>query len=617
MPQGGDLGLFQELRRRKVTRVAAVYVVTGWLLVQIIDVIGEPLRLPDWFPVVVVVLVGIGFPLALILAWAFEMTPQGVRRATVDTTDAVVPPGQSPIDYVIAALLVAAIGWMVYTSQGSDPQTAEAVAPEASVEVEAQARSPSQTEGLHNSIAVLPFDNLSPDPDNAYFAAGIHEEVLNQLAKINDLSVIARTSVMQYAGIHRPIVEIANELKVNTVMEGSVRFAGNRVRITAQLIDATSGAHLWSEAFEGDLEDIFGIQLAIATRIAEALEAEFSPAERQRVGNRTTDSPEAYAHYLRAVSSYGSFRPTDPVHEALDAALALDPDFDTALAFKAFVYGVEGTTPELVNVPAYSAETVRRSLALADDYARRALALNLEEGRAFHAMSLVHYGRREWQAALESAERAYALSPNDYLIAFWMGRLRALAGDEEEGIALQRRALELNPNDMLAVWALGVTYQELGRWQESLDQFRVVAAIAPDIDRAQVGLAVSSYFAGDLQTTRDIAARSESQDSITSLIASAGLYSLLGDAKAVRRVFDLVVAHPQYDTLNVGLMFGLYSAIKDGERAIGYLERMVDGNFPGYVVILHFDPDDYRFDAVRSQPKFEELVQRMAKPVDG
>jgi lipopolysaccharide biosynthesis regulator YciM len=233
-------------------------------------------------------------------------------------------------------------------------------------------------------------------------------------------------------------------------------------------------------------------------------------------------------------------------------------------------------------------------------------------------MSLAQFGRREWQAALESAERAYTLSPNDHLVAFWMGRLLALAGDEEEGIALQRRALELNPNDMAAVWALGVTYQELGRWREALDQYRVVAAIAPDVVTPQASLAQSSYFAGDLQTTRDIAARFESQgESIDSLIASAGLYGLLGDAKAARRVFDLVAAHPKYDTLDPGLKFGLYSTVKDGERAIGYLERMVDGNFPGYVVLLHFHPDAYMFDAVRSNPKFDELVQRMAKPVDG
>jgi TolB-like protein/Flp pilus assembly protein TadD len=593
-------------------------VVTAWLLLQVVDVVADPLRLPDWFATVTVVLLSMGLPLALVLAWAFELTPDGVRRASPQDGAVAPPPGQSRIDYVIIGLLVIAVGVMIYGPQRADKGEIQPAATEPATTLEPQPEEPLEPQALHNSIAVLPFDNLSPDPDNAYFAAGIHEEVLNQLAKINDLSVIARTSVMQYAGVHRPIAEIARELNVRTVMEGSVRYAGNRVRITAQLIDATSGAHLWSEAFEDDLEDIFGIQLAIATRIAEALEAEFSPAERQRVGNRTTDSPEAYAHYLRAVSSYGSFRASQPVHEALDAALALDPEFDTALALKAFVYGAEGTAPELVNVPAYNAETVRRARALADDYARRALALNPEEGRAFHAMSLAQFGRREWQAALESAERAYALSPNDYLIAFWMGRLLALAGDEEEGIALQRRALELNPNDMAAVWALGVTYQELGRWQESLEQFRVVAAVAPDVEQAQGGLAESSFFAGDLQTTRDIAARFESQgDNLVRLIGSAALYSLLGDAKAARRVFDLVVAHPQYDTLNAGLKFLLYSAVKDGERAIGYLERMVDGNFPGYVVILHFDPDAYMFDAVRSHPKFDELLERMAKPVNG
>ena len=179
---------------------------------------------------------------------------------------------------------------------------------------------------MHNSIAVLPFVNLSPDPDNAYFAAGIHEEILNQLSKIEDLSVIARTTMLRYADSEKSVPEIGAELKVNTVMEGSVRYAGNRVRITTQLIDAVSGAHLWSEAYEEDLEDIFGIQLAIATRIAGTLEAEFSPAEQARVANRTTDSPEAYAHYLEARTLFVNFRPTEPVHEALDAAIAIDPD---------------------------------------------------------------------------------------------------------------------------------------------------------------------------------------------------------------------------------------------------------------------------------------------------
>jgi TolB-like protein len=148
---------------------------------------------------------------------------------------------------------------------------------------------------LENSIAVLPFENLSPNPDDAYFAAGIHEEILNQLTKISDLSVIARTSVMQYGGVHRPISEIARELRVGTVMEGSVRYAGDRVRITAQLIDAASGAHLWSEAYERQLQDIFGVQLDIATQIADALKVELSPGEAADIATRVTENQEAYA----------------------------------------------------------------------------------------------------------------------------------------------------------------------------------------------------------------------------------------------------------------------------------------------------------------------------------
>jgi TolB-like protein len=194
---------------------------------------------------------------------------------------------------------------------------------------------------LQNSIAVLPFENLSPDPDNAYFAAGIHEEIINQLVKIRDLSVIARTSVMQYAGVHKPIVEIANDLNVSTVMAGRVRYAGNRVRITAQLIDGESGTNLWSEAYEEDLENVFGIQLDIATQIAGTLEAELSPTERERIARRATDSPEAYTHYLRALNSWGTFAPTSAIHRELEAAVELDPDFAAALAFDSTVYALE------------------------------------------------------------------------------------------------------------------------------------------------------------------------------------------------------------------------------------------------------------------------------------
>ena len=305
------MSFVSELKRRKVFQVAAVYLVVAWLIMQVVDVVNEPLRLPEWFDTVAIMIVAIGFPIALILSWAFDLTPEGV----VKDSGTVQSSGRR-IEYVLIGLLVIAVGWIGFR--------------------ELSPPAPSTNDVLPNSVAVLPFENLSPNPDDAYFVAGVHEQILNELAKIRDLNVIARTTMMRYADAPPPIPEIASELNVETVMEGSVRYAGNQVRVTAQLIDGDSGTHLWTEDYDGDLADIFGIQSDIATRIAMALEAELLPSERESLEKQPTDSLDAYALFLRARNepAGGSFGGSAGVVTAvtlLDAALALDPEF--ALAY--------------------------------------------------------------------------------------------------------------------------------------------------------------------------------------------------------------------------------------------------------------------------------------------
>ena len=235
-----------EIKRRKVFQVAAVYLVVSWLIMQVIDVVNEPLNLPDWFDTAVIVALAIGLPIALILAWAFDVTPDGVVKD--QGGHEAEHSGGRRIEYVLIGLLAVAMVWVLYRVE-IDPadQSIKLVADEAASDV------------LPNSIAVLLCDNLSPDPDNAYFAAGIHESTLNQLAKIRDLVVIARTSMLQYAEDPLPIPEIAKALKVATVMECSVRYANGRVLITAQLIDGRTGGHLWSDEFNRDLTDVFAV----------------------------------------------------------------------------------------------------------------------------------------------------------------------------------------------------------------------------------------------------------------------------------------------------------------------------------------------------------------------
>ena len=292
-----------EIRRRKVFQVAVVYAVVAWALVEIVATIEEPLGLPGWVDTLVIVLVIVGLPLALILSWVFDLTPAGVvRTPELDSSD------------------------------------------DGSSEAATSGRVP-QEEPLDNSVAVLPLDNLSPNPDDAYFAAGIHEEILTHLAKIRDLNVIARTSVMQYAGAARPISEIANELRVGAVMEGSVRYAGNRVRVTAQLIEARTGTHLWTDTYDRDLEDIFEIQSDIAKSIAAALKAELLADERRSIEKQPTRFPEAYALYLRAmailhehgIGAMGSREQRSTVLSYLDQAIQLDSDFALAYVERARV----------------------------------------------------------------------------------------------------------------------------------------------------------------------------------------------------------------------------------------------------------------------------------------
>ena len=264
-----------EIKRRKVFQVSVAYAFVGWLLIEVASVLLPTFEAPEWVMQVFSFAVIAGFPLAVILAWAYDITPAGVVRTPARALPERAEDGDSQ---------------QADQTPAQPPTAPAAVSDDASPAV------------LPNSVAVLPLENLSPNPDDAYFAAGIHEEILNYLTKIKDLSIIARTSVKKYANTDMSIAEIAGELGVGTVMEGSVRYAGERVRVTAQLIDAATEDHLWSEVYERDLADIFAIQSDIATRIATALEATFSTAERQRIEKPPTDSPVAYALYLKAVA---------------------------------------------------------------------------------------------------------------------------------------------------------------------------------------------------------------------------------------------------------------------------------------------------------------------------
>ena len=508
----------------------------------------------------------------------------------------------------IALLSIAVGAWWLLTRE-SDPEKIDI----ASV---AEVKPAPTQEMLRNSVAVLPFENLSPDPNNAYFAAGIHEEVLNQLAKIRDLSVIARTTMVRYAGSPLSVPEIGRELRVQTVMEGSVRYAGDRVRITAQLIDAQSGAHLWSEAYEESLQDIFGIQLAIATRIANTLEAEFSATERKRVGTRLTDNSDAYSLYLRAMANWGSFSATEPILADLDAAIDLDPSFAAALAFKAWILNIS-QIPRFLT-PRATAATQLQTFVAAKRLAEQALAIDELQARAHYVLNGINMFNRRWAEALSGSDRAFELNPSDYVVTNLHGLTVAWSGNVDEGLRLLRRSVEINPADVANIWQVGEIAYLLRRWTDAKREATAVISKAPDAAFGYALLAKANARLGDVEQARANAVLAEARTpGLYELVDIAMAYRNIGDGTSARRIFELARAGRPEEIPNPDWQFWMHMSVGKIEAALQFLAQVVDGNFPLLAAVnLHYHADHPDYDPIRSDPSFSDLLRRMNAPLD-
>ena len=434
---------FKELKRRHVVRVGLAYLVVAWLVLQLVNNIVSPLRLPEWTPTFVVVLLAIGFPIALVLAWAFEMTPEGMKR-TDDLDEArpqraTVSKGRK-LDFVIIGGLVLAVGFLFWRLNYG-PVATKNVASLATTSAPTAEKPTSDV--LPNSVAVLPFENLSPDPKDAYFAAGLHEEVLNQLSKIHSMSVISRSSVMQYAKEIKPVPDVARELHVGSVMEGSVQFANNRVKLTARLVDGKTGTDLWSDTYERPLDDVFKIEADIAMNVANALQAKFSPEEELRVEKPPTKSAQAYALMLKARSS-GIAGNSDAAIPLLNQAVAIDPQFALARAAISYIQALKLINSVLGNaVPADQREAIE-TLSLKN--AAKAIEIDPDVRLAHTALAIPALAHWRWSEADEAFSRALEVAPNDDIGRLLYGYLLSWTGRHDEAIALTKRGLDLDPN---------------------------------------------------------------------------------------------------------------------------------------------------------------------------
>jgi TolB-like protein len=460
------MSFWDELKRRNVVKVGAAYAIVGWLLVQIASDLFPALQLPPWTVTFVAVLLILGFPIALLLAWAYELTPDGIQKTRqVPLEESIRNLSGQKLNYLVTGLLVAAIGFLLVDNYVLDDDASARPGAgqfsDAAVDTPPVDESgPSAARGqarLEDSIAVLPFDSLSESVEDAHFAAGLHDEVLNQLAKLRSLNVISRSSVLRYTETRPAIREVAAELNVETVMEGTVRYAGNQLVVSAQLIDAERDVHLWSDTFRADrsnVEEILSIQVDIATAIANALGATISPEDRSRIERMPTDSAAAYARYLRAQDHYGETEFVDALRE-IDLAIELDPEFAEAYARRAviYAYGQVTANARIAFLEMGRADDDFQALAVAD--ADRALAIYEGAALAWIARAVTDEFHYRWNDAERAFAKALELSPNDPTVLHEYALFRMNTGDIAGALELIDRAVPLDPNGALTLcyWA--------------------------------------------------------------------------------------------------------------------------------------------------------------------
>src|SRR5438876_2875807 len=459
---------FAELKRRNVYKVAIAYAIVAWLLMQVATQVFPFLEIPNWAIRLVIMLIVIGFPIALVIAWAFELTPEGLKRTEdVDVSTSITQRTGRKLDFFIIGVLLAVVAILLFQRVHLKVPTPTSSIPEKSI-----AELPAK------SIAVLPFENFSEDKAFAFFADGVQDEILTDLAKIADLKVISRTSVMQYKNTAtRNLPEIAQALKVAHVLEGSVQRSANRVRVSAQLIDARNDTHVWAEKYDCELADVFAIQSEIAEKIADQLQAELSPKEKRAINERPTSDLAAYDLYLRAkeliygVNPFPERENLFKMVQLLDQALARDPGFLLAHCLLARAHD---------NLYFANYDRTETRLALAETSVRAAVRLQPDSGETHLAQAIHFYwGYLNYDRAREELAKAQHALPNNAQIFQFLGLVDRRQGRWDEAIRHLEHASDLDPRNADVIGDLGDTYFNQRKYGEAIAVANRALALEP------------------------------------------------------------------------------------------------------------------------------------------
>ena len=582
---------FSELKRRNVYKVAVAYAVVGWLLVQVATQVFPFFEIPNWAVRFVVLAIVIGFPVALVIAWAFELTPQGLKRTEV--ADAMPPASIGRKRYawiyivVIGAVISAALFFIGrFTVQNKTTTAAPNDIPS-------------------KSIAVLPFDSLSEDKSNAYFAEGVQDEILTRLAKVADLKVISRTSTQRFKSAPSDLRDIAKQLGVMNILEGSVQKANDKVRVNVQLINAMNDAHLWAEIYDRKLTDIFATESDIAKTIAETLQAKLTGSEKTAMSKKPTANPEAYELYLKG-RFFWNKRTAADLRKGIDyfnQAISKDPSYALAYA---------GLADSYVILSVFGAASPQDSIPQARAAAKKALELDDTLAEA-HASSGRIAGPFdfEFERSIAEFERAIQLNPNYAMAHHWLswGPLTAL-GRFDRAIAEGKRAVELDPLSLINNADLGGNvYLNSRRYDEAIAQLRKTIEIDPRFYIAHYYLGQAFQLKGQLtEAIAEYQKAVELDDDPEALAYLGQAYARVGQRDEAQKILARLTEESKSRYVSGYSMALMFMGLGDKEHAIDALERAYREGAGNDLFTIRVDP---MLDDLRGQPRFEALAEKI------
>jgi serine/threonine-protein kinase len=583
---------FAELKRRNVYKVAIAYAVVAWLLMQIATQVFPFLEIPNWAIRLVIMLIVIGFPIALVIAWAFELTPEGLKRTEdVDLSKSITRKTGRKLDFFIIAVLLLVISILLF--QRLHPNV-----------------SPAVSSSLEKSIAVLPFDSLSRDPDNAYFTEGIQEEILTRLAKIADLKVISRASTQRFKSAPDNLTVIAKQLGVTNILEGSVQKSADQVRVNVQLINALTDAHLWADIYDRKLTDIFAVESDIAKTIADTLQAKLTGSEKRAIAAQPTENSEAHEFYLKG-RYFWNKRTANNLKTAISyfqQAIDKDPNYALAYAGLADSYGL---------LPDFSAGSPQESFPPAKTAAKKALALDDTLAEAHTSLAHVLYlYDLDFDGSTREFRRAIELNPNYATAHHWLGVGPLVQSSRfDDAIAECKRAVELDPLSLINNADLGNTYSSARRYDEAIEQLRKTLEMDPGFYYAHwvLGLAFEAKGALDAAIEEYQKARALNEDpQVLALLGHA--YASSGNKTEAVKILEQLKELSKQRYVSAYSLAIVYLGLGDKEEALRWLEKSYQDRAGDVLRYIRVDP---LLDPLRGDPRFEELVTKVFAPKNG